>query len=76
MKLSVETQRRLSVSAAFLLFMAVTLVVAYLVRDVPTPREACEKKCAGYHMQGELVYHGPAGKGGIVQDLRSECECR
>lgn len=74
MRLSLTTRQRVAVALGFGMFIAVSLAVGYLASSVPSPQQACEKRCAKVNKTGRLVYHGPA----TSRDTQyvSDCECR
>jgi hypothetical protein len=73
--LSRGTRRNLAVVAGFLVFMAISLLVAYGAGQLPSPQQACAKQCSAIGRQGSLVYTGPAGKE-FYKELHSECKCQ
>ncbi len=65
------------VALGFLVPIALGFLWAYLVRDIPTQEEFCEKTCEIKHQSGQLVHvytwmqtAGMGGKGPM------ECQCR
>jgi hypothetical protein len=76
MRLSNETKRISSLAAGFSLFMVGILLVAYLLRNLPSPYEACTKRCAAMHKSGQLIYRGPWTSKSHVREADSVCECQ
>lgn len=76
-KLFTRVRRPIAVALGFLAFIAVSLLVAYLVGLRPTQAEACQRQCASAGKAGVLVYKGPpSSKRNPLYDPFSECECR
>jgi hypothetical protein len=52
------------------------LLLAYATKDVPTEKEACEKKCAATHRFSRLVpVYPPAQTAGMRSPEPMQCEC-
>jgi hypothetical protein len=52
------------------------LLLAYATKDVPTEKEACEKKCAATHRFSRLVpVYPPAQTAGMRSPGPMQCEC-
>ena len=65
------------VAAGFGVFIAAGLLVAYLIGMLPTPEEACVKRCSAVGKQGQMSYVYPPE---ITAGMRSrgpmECKCK
>jgi hypothetical protein len=66
----------LVVAGGFAAFIAVSALMAYWVGGMPSPGEACSRKCAAMNKQGHLVYKGPATEKDFYKQANSVCECR
>ncbi|MBX3608345.1 MAG: hypothetical protein KF871_00500 [Hydrogenophaga sp.] len=78
MKLSINVRRLVAVTIGFAAFMAVSLLVVYLVSLRPTQAQECEQKCTIAGKAGMLLYKGPPSSKdrNPLYDSFSECECR
>ena len=76
MKTQLSTSRNLAVAAGFTIFIAASLALAFVLRDVPTPAQACEKKCSAVGKSGFLVYSVSATPKSQYKEANSECQCR
>jgi hypothetical protein len=66
----------LIVALVFAGAMVVALGVAYLLKDVPTPEEACERKCQSLNRSSRLVLeYPPAQTAGMRGRGPMRCEC-
>jgi hypothetical protein len=66
----------LIVLLAFSGAMLFALAVTYSLKSVPTPVEACEKKCLGINRSGRLVpEYPPAQTAGMRGRGPMRCEC-
>lgn len=65
------------VTAGFAAFIGASLVVSYLVAQIPSQELACSKQCAARGKTGTIVYVYPAtmtvGMGGKGPQ---ECQCK
>ena len=76
MKLPKEAKRASIIAGGFALFMGAILLVAYLLRDAPSPYDACVHKCAALNKSGQLVYQGQWTSKPIAREANSVCECQ
>jgi len=76
MKLSKEAKRAATIATRFALLMGAILLVAYLLRDISSPHDACVRKCAALNKSGQLVYQGPWTSKPIAREASSVCECQ
>ena len=66
----------LTVIAGSSVFIGGIALVSNFLRNVPSPYEACTRKCAAQSKSGQLIYRGPATPKSAYKDAFSECECR
>lgn len=60
----------------FVVPMLLVLLVAYLLRNVPSPEDACRKECAAVNRAGRLVYVYPSEMtAGMRSKGSTKCEC-
>lgn len=76
MKKGTSPRRGLIVALGFATFIAAVMLVGYLVRDVPSPEQACVQKCAALKKDGHLVYKGPPTPKDLYKQANSVCECQ
>jgi len=76
MKFPKEAKRASIIAVGFALFMGAILLVAYLLRDTPSPHDACNHKCSALNKSGQLVYRGPWTSKQIAREANSVCECQ
>ena len=76
MKVGQDARRGLVVALGFAAFIAAVLLVAYLVRDLPSPEQVCIQKCALLKKDGHLVHKGPATPKDFYKQANSVCECQ
>lgn len=67
----------LIVAGGFCAVVGIVLLGAYLLRDVPTPEEACQRQCAVTHRSGQMVpIYPPAQTAGMRGRGPTECQCQ
>lgn len=64
------------VALGFAAFIAVSVLFVYFTSGLPSPQQACTKKCASLNKSGQLVYKGPATSRDFYKEANSVCECR
>lgn len=74
--MSPKILRSLIFAVVLMAVMGGPWLVAYIVRDFPTPQQVCTKKCASLKKDGVLVYRGPLTPKDFGKDAQSDCECR
>ena len=75
-RLSLSQRRSIAVLVGFLVFVALSLAVAYGTSGLPSPQQACAKKCSANGHTGTLVYSGPATTKDFYKDANSTCSCQ
>src|SRR5687767_2269000 len=56
---AINRRRHFAVFVGFAVLISAALLLAYLLRGVPSPARACEMQCAVNGKSGVLVYVGP-----------------
>jgi hypothetical protein len=74
MKLTTEARRRLLVAACFAGFIAMSLLVAYLLGFLPSFEEKCAAQCKPLGLKGHMVRVFPASMTGAREGPK-ECKC-
>lgn len=60
----------------FVVPMLLVLLVAYLLRNAPSPEDACRKECSAVNRAGRLVYVYPSEMtAGMRSRGPTKCEC-
>jgi hypothetical protein len=72
--MKVELRQRIAVTVGLIVFIAVSLGIAFVAGLFPGPQQACIDRCSKQQKQGQLVYKGPATPKRTADD--GECECR
>ena len=73
---SQKSRRSLAVLLGFLLFIAVSMLVAWGTSGLSSPQESCTRKCLASGRNGVLVYPGPATSKDFYKEANSECRCQ
>jgi hypothetical protein len=64
------------VALAFGGFIALGFLLSYLLRDVPTPDETCQRRCTSINRSARLVpIYPPAQTSGMRSRGPMRCEC-
>jgi hypothetical protein len=65
----------LQVVVGFAPFIVAVMLTSHLMRQAPSPQQACNEKCGSMGKQGRLIYDGPATPKSLYKELHGSCLC-